>query len=491
MAGSGHSPDAVVVGSGPNGLAAAITLARAGFSVQVREAALTAGGGTRSEPLTLPGFVHDVCSAAHPLGAASPFFRSLPLEEHGLRWIHSAAALAHPLDDGSAVMLWRDLDRTADGLGVDARSYRALMGPLVAHWEELFEETLRPLARPPRHPLLLARFGFWALASASLLARVRFRGERARALFAGIAAHSSTPLSWTGSAAVGLTLGIAGHAVGWPIAEGGSGSIARALLKCLGGLGGEVVTGAPVRSVDELEGARLVLLDLAPCQVLRLAGHRLPERYRRVLSRYRQGPGVFKVDWALGGPIPWTASECREAATVHLGGRIAEIMESERLPVTGLAPRRPFVLLTQPSLFDPTRAPPGRHTSWAYCHVPNGFAEDVLARIEDQIERFAPGFRALILARHVMTPADLERHNANLVGGDISGGLASLGQLLWRPTAGPDPYRTPAPGIFVCSASTPPGPGAHGLCGYWAARSALRAIGARQSRKRPVARLFR
>lgn len=475
--------DAIIVGSGPNGLAAAVTLARAGLSVQVREAAAEAGGGTRSEPLTLPGFVHDVCSAAHPLGAASPIFRALPLEDFGLRWIRSPAALAHPLNDGTAALLWPELERTASGLGMDARNYRSLLGPLVRHWQELLEETLQPLAHLPRHPLLLARFGLRAIAPASALARARFRGEKARALFAGIAAHSSTPLQWPGSAAIGLVLAVAGHAVGWPIAEGGSGAIARALLGYLGTLGGEILTSAPVESLDELPGSRLVILDLTPRQALRVAGHRFPERYRRVLSRFRYGPGVFKMDWALSGPIPWTAADCLKAATVHLGATLSEIVESERAPVTGKTSQRPFVLLTQPSLFDPSRAPPGHHTAWAYCHVPHGSTEDMAARIEEQIERFAPGFRSRVLARHGMGPAELERRNPNLVGGDISGGLASFGQLLCRPAPGPDPYRAPTIGngapVFLCSSSTPPGPGAHGMCGYRAARSALRIVGAR------------
>lgn len=486
--GGGRRPDAIVVGSGPNGLAAAITLAQAGLAVQVREAALAAGGGLRSEALTLPGYIHDVCSAAHPLGAASPFFRSLFLEEHGLRWIHSPAPLAHPFDDGSAVLLWRDIERTAAGLGEDARSYAALMSPLTRRWREVLDETLRPVAHLPRHPALLARFGIQGLASASALARIRFRGERARALFAGIAAHSATPLSWPGGAAIGLMLGIAGHAVGWPLAEGGSGMIARALLDLLKGLGGEVLTGSPVESVDDLPNTRLLLLDLTPRQVLKLAGHRFSERYRGALSRFRYGPGVLKMDWALSGPIPWTAAECRKAATVHLGGTHSELVESERLPVTGVVSLRPFVLLTQPTLFDPSRAPSGGHIAWAYCHFPQGGTEDGEARIEDQIERFAPGFRSLILGRSVMMPADLERRNANLVGGDISGGLTSLRQLVFRPTAGPDPYRTSAPGIFLCSASTPPGPGAHGMCGHLSALSALRSIGRRQAGKAPPPR---
>jgi phytoene dehydrogenase-like protein len=467
----GSSYDTIVVGSGPNGLAAAITMARAGRSVLVREAQGTIGGGTRSASLTLSGFIHDVCSAVHPLAVASPFFQSLPLAEHGLEWIHPPAPLAHPLDDGTAVMLERTVEATLETLGPDAAAYRELMDPLVAQWDQLKTELLGPL-RLPRRPFALARFGLRALRSARGLAESRLKGERARALFAGIAAHSMLPLERIPSAAVGLVLGIAGHAVGWPVPRRGSQSIARALASYLRSLSGEIITGAPVGSLDELPSARAVLCDLTPRQLLRFAGHRLPPAYKQKLERYRYGPAAFKLDWALDGPIPWKAAECSRAGTVHLGGSLAEIALSEREPWAGKPADKPFVLLAQPSLFDPTRAPAGKHTAWAYCHVPNGSTFDMTQRIEDQVERFAPGFRDRILARSVMPPAELERHNANLVGGDINGGVQDLWQIFSRPTL--RLYSTPVKGLFICSSSTPPGGGVHGMCGYFAARTALR-----------------
>jgi phytoene dehydrogenase-like protein len=465
------SYDTIVVGSGPNGLAAAITMARAGRTVLVREAQDTIGGGTRSASLTLSGFIHDVCSAVHPLAVASPFFQSLPLADHGLEWIHPPAPLAHPLDDGTAVMLERTVEATLETLGPDAAAYRELMDPLVAQWDQLKTELLGPL-RLPRRPFALARFGLRALRSARGLAESRLKGERARALFAGIAAHSMLPLERIPSAAVGLVLGIAGHAVGWPVPRRGSQSIARALASYLRSLSGEIITGAPVGSLDELPSARAVLCDLTPRQLLRFAGHRLPPAYKQKLERYRYGPAAFKLDWALDGPIPWKAAECSRAGTVHLGGSLAEIALSEREPWAGKPADKPFVLLAQPSLFDPTRAPAGKHTAWAYCHVPNGSTFDMTQRIEDQVERFAPGFRDRILARSVMPPAELERHNANLVGGDINGGVQDLWQIFSRPTL--RLYSTPVKGLFICSSSTPPGGGVHGMCGYFAARTALR-----------------
>jgi phytoene dehydrogenase-like protein len=466
--------DAVVVGSGPNGLAAAIELARAGRSVLVREAAESVGGGLRSGELTRPGFVHDLCSAIHPMAAASPFFRTLPLSEHGLEWIEPQAPLAHPLESGEAAVLLRAVDETADELGTDAERYRGLFGPLVASWAQLEPALLGPLVRVPRHPLALTRFGLSALQPAASFARRRFRDEPARALFAGLAAHSILSLESVGSASFGLVLGTTGHAVGWPLPRGGSQRIADALASYLRSLGGEIRTGAPVESLDELS-APTVLCDVTPRQLLRLAGDRLPPRYRRGLERFRYGPGVFKLDWALSAPIPWSAPACAEAGTVHLGGTLEEITASERAPARGETSGRPFVLLAQPTVFDPSRAPEGQHTAWAYCHVPHGAVVDMTEAIERQIERFAPGFQERVLARCASAPADLERRNPNLVGGDIGGGSNELRQLVARPVLRAVPYTTPLAGLYLCSSSTPPGGGVHGMCGYLAARAALRA----------------
>jgi phytoene dehydrogenase-like protein len=465
--------DAIVVGAGPNGLAAAIALARAGRSVLVLEAAPEAGGGVRSAALTLPGFVHDVCSAIHPLGAGSPFLRALPLADHGLAWAYSPAPLAHPLDDGTAVLLERSIAATAAGLGRDGPAYHRLVTPLVRGWEPMVEAILAPL-RLPRHPLALARFGMRAVWPARALAERLFSGERARALFAGMAAHAIMPLEWPLTAAFGMVMLVLGHAVGWPFPQGGAQRLADALAGYLASLGGEIRTSSPVASLDQLPPARAVLFDLAPRQVLAIAGARLPAGYTHALGRYRHGPGVFKIDWALDGPIPWRAPECARAATLHLGGTLAEIADAEAAVWRGEHPERPFVLLSQPSLFDSSRAPADKHTAWAYCHVPNGSAVDMTGRIEGQIERFAPGFRQRVLARSVMGPVAMERHNANYIGGDISGGVQDVRQLFTRPVARLDPYATPARGIYICSSSTPPGGGVHGMCGYWAARSALR-----------------
>jgi phytoene dehydrogenase-like protein len=468
---SGH--DAIVVGSGPNGLAAAITLAGAGRSVLVLEGAETPGGGCRSAELTLPGYVHDVCSAVHPLVAGSPFFRSLPLAELGVELVHPEAPLAHPLDDGGAVVLERSIDATSLGLGADGAAYRDLVGPLVRDAEGLIDGLLAPPLRPPRHPLALARFARHGLRSAVGLGE-RFSGERARALLAGMAAHSIRPLDAPLTAGFGLVLTILGHAVGWPVARGGSGRIADAMVALLHTLGGRLETGRPVTSLDELPPARAVLLDVTPRQLLAIAGGRLPPSYRRRLARFRYGPGAFKVDWALAEPIPWRSPDCARAATVHLGGTMAEIAAAEAAVAAGDHPERPYVLLAQQTIADPSRAPEGRHTAWAYCHVPAGSPVDMAERIERQVERFAPGFRDLVLARATRGPAQLERENPNQVGGDVTAGLQDLRQTLARPVARPDPYATPAPGIYICSASTPPGGGVHGMCGHLAARSALR-----------------
>ena len=462
-----------MVGSGPNGLAAAIELARSGLSVLVVEAEDRAGGGSRSAELTLPGYVHDVCSAAHPVGAASPFFRSLPLEELGLRWVHPAAPLAHPLDDGAAAVAERSLDETAKGLGGDGSQWSRLFGPLVRDGFDLVEDILAPPVHFPRHPIALARMGVRAARPAVALAG-RFETEGARGLMAGMAAHSVLPLSQLPTGGVALFFGLLAHLVGWPVAEGGSQRIADALVTHLGSLGGEIRTGHRVRSLADLPPARVTMFDLTPRQLARIAGSALPLGYRRRLERFRYGPAVFKLDWALDGPIPWKAGACRRAATVHVGGTLEEIVAAEDAAARGQHPGAPFVILAQPSLFDLTRAPTGRHTVWAYCHVPNGSTVDMTERIEAQVERFAPGFRDRILARSVMPPREVERHNQNCVGGDISGGAQTIAQLLARPVPRVDPYATPNPGIFLCSSSTPPGAGVHGMCGYHAARSALR-----------------
>jgi phytoene dehydrogenase-like protein len=445
--------DAIIVGSGPNGLAAAITLARAGCSVLVCEANATIGGGARSAELTLPGFVHDVCSAVHPLAAGSPFFKTLPLERIGLEWIQPDIPLAHPLDDGFAACLDRDVDLTADQLPGDSRAYRRLMKPLARNWEKLSIEFLQPMLHWPRHPITLAHFGILALCPATFLAKFIFKGEPARALFAGIAAHSFLPLEAAASSAFALVLGLAGHAVGWPIPRGGSQQISNALAAYLRELGGKIEVNHRIENLRDLPKSRAILLDVSVWEFLRIAGQEMPSGYRRKLESFRHAPGIFKIDYALSEPIPWKA---------------------ERQIVRGKIPERPFVLVAQQSLFDETRAPRGQHTLWAYCHVPFDCKLDMSERIESQIERFAPGFRDCILARHKMGAADLEKSNPNLAGGDINGGAANLTQLIARPVLSPAPYRTPLPGVYLCSASTPPGGGVHGMCGYHAARAALR-----------------
>jgi phytoene dehydrogenase-like protein len=468
------SYDAVVVGSGPNGLAAAIRLAQEKLSVLVLEANETIGGGARSGELTLPHFVHDLCSAVHPLALGSPFFRQLPLEKYGLHWIHPEIPLAHPLEQGQAALLRRSVPETASAFSDDGAAYERLMEPLVRNWEALAWEFLQPMLHLPRHPFKLARFGFQGLRSASSLADSRFRHEPAKALFAGLAAHSFLPMEQRASAAFGLVLGMAGHAVGWPLPRGGSQAISDALAAHFRALGGEIKTNAPVEKLEELPLARATLLDVTPLQLILLAGDELPLSYQRRLGKYRYGPGVFKMDYALSSPIPWKAAGCAGAGTVHVCGSFSEVVQSEREVAEGKPPEKPFVLLAQPSRFDCTRAPAGQHTAWAYCHVPNGSALDMTERIENQIERFAPGFRDCILARHAMNSAALEEKNANLVGGDINGGAADLWQLLARPVLSPTPYRTPVPGLYLCSSSTPPGGGVHGMCGFYAAEAALR-----------------
>ncbi|HEX9107513.1 MAG TPA: NAD(P)/FAD-dependent oxidoreductase [Longimicrobiales bacterium] len=468
--------DAVVVGAGPNGLAAAVELARNGLSVLVLEAAPTPGGGARTQELTLPRFQHDVCSSVHPLGVSSPFLRTVPLQQLGVSWVDPPVLLAHPLGDGRVALLERALGTTAHSLGDDADAWIRLFQPFVAAAGPLLDDVLAPLRWPP-FPLLMARFGWRGLRSAEHLAHGVFRGEAARALFAGIAAHSAAPLSGAGTASIGLVLAIAGHAYGWPFARGGSAAIVNALVEHLGALGGTIQCDTRVRSLAELPRARAVLLDITPRQLLDMAGRTLPAGYRRALERYRYGAGVFKIDWALDGPIPWRDADCARAGTLHLGGTLEQISAAEAAVSRAERPEQPYTIVAQPGAFDPTRAPPGKQVAWAYCHVPNGADWDMSAAIEAQIEHLAPGFRDRILARHRMGPVQLEAHDANLVGGDIAGGAVTLRQLFFRPALRPDPYRVPLKGVYLCSSSTPPGGGVHGMCGYWAARSALKDLG--------------
>lgn len=467
-----HDYDAVVVGSGPNGLSAAITLQRAGLSVLVLEAKATIGGGLRSAEITQPGFVHDICSAIHPLAAGSPILRTLPLAEHGLEFISPPVCAAHPLDQGTAATLQQSINETATSLGTDGQAYQELMQPLVKHWPGIAADVLGPLSLP-KHPLHMAEFGLKALPSISRLATT-FKTTEARALLAGMAAHSMLPLTSLTTSAVALVLLINGHLRGWPIPKGGSQTIANALASYFRSLGGLIETSRPVESMRDIPSARAVLFDLTPKQLLHIAGNRFSAIYRKQLEQYRYGMGVFKMDWALDGPIPFTAPECRQAGTVHVGGTFEEIAESEQAIASGKHPDRPFVLLAQQSLFDPSRAPAGQHTAWAYCHVPNGSTQDCTEAIEQQIERFAPGFRDRILARHSMNTMQMEAYNPNYIGGDINGGKLDIGQLFTRPVISLSPYKTSAPDLFICSSSTPPGGGVHGMCGYHAARTALR-----------------
>lgn len=467
--------NAIVVGSGPNGLAAAITLARGGQSVLLIEARDTIGGGIRSAQLTLPGFVHDVCAAIFS-SEASPFFRELSFEALGVDLIHPPAPLAHPFDDGTAVILEQSVEATSQGLGQDARGYQRLFGPLVSEWEALLGELLGPFPLPPRHPFLLARFGFSGLRSAMSLVKSRFKSPQARALLGGLSAHAIQPLERSPTAAFGIMLGVFAHVTGWPVARGGSQSFANGMGAYFQSLGGEIQTGWRVQSFAELPTAEAYLFDVTPRQLVEIAGSELPDGFCRRLERYRYGPGIFKVDFALSGPVPWRAAEVSRAATVHLGGTLEEIAESERVIWEGKQPETPYVLVAQQSLFDPSRAPSGNHTLWAYCHVPNGSTFDMSERIIRQIERFAPGFRDCILARSEINARELEAYNNNYIGGDINAGVQDLLQLYTRPTVRLNPYTTPNPRIFLCSSATPPGGGVHGMNGLYAARSALKRI---------------
>jgi phytoene dehydrogenase-like protein len=466
--------DAVVVGSGPNGLAAAILLQQKGLSVLLIEGRDDIGGGMRSAELTLPGFIHDICSSVHPLGIASPFLSTLPLAEFGLEWVESPVAAAHPLDGGRAALLVGSVEDTARGLGEDAQVYREMMDPLVRDWPLLAPDILGPL-RFPAHPSAMTRFGRVGLGSVMGLAR-RYHTPETRALLAGMAAHGMLPLSDLTTAAVALLFLMTGHGKGWPFPRRGSASLARALGAYFQHLGGTIQTGMPVTDIARLPSARALLLDLTPRQLLQLGGHRWSSLYAWQLQRYRYGMGVFKIDWALAGPIPFSAADCRQAATVHLGNTLEDIAVSEAGTARGIHAEKPFVLLTQTSLFDPSRAPIGKQTAWAYCHVPGGSRKDMTDVIERQVERYAPGFRDLILARHVMDTAQMEAYNPNYVGGDINGGIMDIRQLFTRPVLRRCPYRTSAKGIYICSSATPPGGGVHGMCGYHAARRALRDI---------------
>jgi len=466
--------DAIIVGSGPNGLAAAITLQQAGLSVLLVEAKDTIGGGLRSAELTLPGFVHDVCSAIHPMAVISPFFSSLPLAQHGLQFVYPGIAAAHPFDDGSAAALKGAVQETAQLLGNDEQTYLQLLQPLVNDLPQLLPEILGPF-HFPKHPLVMARFGRHALTAATFLAK-RFHTQKARGLWAGMAAHAIQPLSNLTTSAIGLMLLAAGHAQGWPAPVGGAAAIAKALSSYFVAIGGKIETNFHVRSLSQLPAARAVLLDITPKQLLDIAGNKLSSFYKWQLQRYHYGMGVFKIDWALDGPIPFTAAECRQAGTVHLGGTLEEIAAGEQATANGQHVQQPFVLLAQQSLFDITRAPQGKQTAWAYCHVPNGSQQDMTAAIEQQVERFAPGFKKLIIGRHTMHTMQMQDYNPNYIGGDINGGMQNIRQLYTRPAVRWSPYSTPAKGVYICSSSTPPGGGVHGMCGYHAAKKALKDV---------------
>jgi phytoene dehydrogenase-like protein len=466
--------DAIVVGSGPNGLAAAITMQQAGLSVLLIEGKDTIGGGLRSKQLTLPGYIHDVCSAIHPMAAASPFFAQLPLKAHGLEFIYPSVAAAHPFDDGTAAVLQHSLAKTAQLLNEDGRAYTRLIEPITAMWPDIVDDLLGPL-RFPKHPLSLAKFGLNALLPATTVAK-RFASPKTKGLWAGMAAHAIQSLDNATTSAIGLVLMTVAHLHGWPVPKGGSASIAYALASYFTSIGGKIETNRYVHSLDELPSSKAILLDLTPRQLLKIVGNKFSGLYKWQLEKYRYGMGVFKIDWALSDPAPFTAAACREAGTVHIGNTIEEIAASEKLSSHGQHPEKPFVLFAQPSVFDDSRAPFGKHTAWAYCHVPHGSTEDMTAAIENQIERFAPGFKDCILARHTMNTADMEAYNPNYIGGDINGGIIDWRQLYTRPAVRISPYSTPAKGIYVCSSSTPPGGGVHGMCGYHAARKALKDV---------------
>lgn len=466
--------DAVVIGSGPNGLSAAIRLAQQGKRVVVYEANSTIGGGSRSAELTLPGFIHDTCSAIHPLGIGSPFFKTLPLEKYGLRWIQPSAPLAHVWDDGTAVMLERDVATTARGLGRDGAMWHRMFGPLASRWDSLAPMLLGPLLKIPRNPFLLGYFGVWAIWSAKLFAKRVLREEKTRGMYAGLAAHSFLSLETPLTASFGLVLGLCAHAVGWPLPRGGSQNISDALANYFRSLGGEIITDTRVENIAALPDSSAYVFDVTPKQLMDIAGDRLHGVYKSQLQQFRYGPGVFKLDYALDSPVPWTAQEALRAATVHIGPTLDDITASERATWAGTVSDAPFVLAVQTSLFDETRAPHGKHTLWAYCHVPNGSTIDATARIENQIERFAPGFKNRILARSVMNPAQIQARNANYIGGDINGGVQDFFQLFGRPVWRANPYTTPDKSIYICSSSTPPGGGVHGMCGWHAANAALK-----------------
>jgi phytoene dehydrogenase-like protein len=465
-----------IIGSGPNGLAAAITLAQRGVAVTVYERNATLGGACSTAEVTLPGFHHDLGSSCYPLGIASPFFRSLPLANHGLRWIEPPTPVAHPLDDGTAITLEHALESTVSQFPPhDGRAWRSLLGPTVRNWPQLIEDFTQPLLRFPSHPLEMAVFGPAALMPAQMLATTLFHDERARTLFAGIAAHSVLPLTRVASSAAGLVLAAAGHTTGWPIAAGGGQSITNALASYLNSLGGRIILNADIQSLADLPAANATFIDTSVPSLIRIASTALAPSYIHELNKFRPGPGIFKLDFALSQPIPWRSPECLRAATVHLGGSLAEISQSEHDAFYGRLNDRPYVLLVQPSLFDPTRAPAGKHTAWAYCHVPTGSIVDRTAAIETQISRYAPGFQDCILARRASNAQDLAAWNPNLLNGDISGGAMTLSQLLFRPTS--HGYRTSNPSVYLCSSSTPPGGGVHGMCGHLAALAALRDLG--------------
>jgi len=467
--------DAIIIGAGPNGLSSGIFLARKGLNVLIVEAAKTAGGGTRTAELTLPDFHHDICSAVHPMGILSPYFKQLNLEQYGLEWVHPTASIAHPLDDQEAVMLSKSVTQTAENLGLDAKRYLHLMKPLAQHIDWLLEDSLKPL-QLPKHPLFFTKFGVKAALPSTIFSKLYFKERRTRALFAGCAGHSVLPLNYWFTAALGLIFLACGHASDWPIAKGGSQSIANSLVRCFEDAGGEIIYSQKINSLDELPSAKAYLFDTDPLQVAAIAKNELPNSYVRRLEKYNYGMGTFKIDYALAEPIPWKDPRCLEASTVHLGGTMNEIVISEKAAWNGKHSETPFVILAQQSQFDETRSPKGRHTCWAYCHVPNGSLKDMSLEIENQIERFAPGFKEVILAKHSMNTKAFHRYNPNYVGGAVTGGASDITQLFTRPVARWNPYSTPNPKIYICSASTPPGGGVHGMCGYWAARSVYRKL---------------